>query len=148
MRRDLRNREPLLAQLDSRAQDLLHGQLAAAEALDGIAPAGGGTGDGNGVHAIHGDLGATSGAAIRRGESQRLPDRLERALGACAPGPVQRRHLLGRRVVEEAEHVAADACAAGFGHVEPSGCFGGLLVLGNCGERKRSWYAKYITSRS
>lgn len=70
-------------------------------------------------------------------ESEVFAYRFERAICPCAPGAVHSGDFLGLGVVVETEHVAADARAAGLGHVEAGG-FGGLDIwfwrVGGAGE--------------
>ena len=54
-------------------------------------------------------------------DSQALPHSLQRALRASPSRAIERADFLRFGVVEQAEHVAADARVAGLGDVQPSG---------------------------
>lgn len=101
MRGQLADGEAGLAERDGGGEDLREGERAGAVQRDGVGPAGGGAGDGHSVDAGHGDLAGGGGQVVAEvGEG---------AVGAGAAGAVEGVHGAGVRVVEEAEHVAADS---------------------------------------
>ena len=108
VRRDLADRDALLGQADGRRQDVRHRQ--AAVLLDQIAPAGARARHGHGVGVKRRQLRDACRAQVLEGEA-----------GRRAAGPVERRHLAGRRVVVEREAVAAQPGRRRLGDVERGG---------------------------
>lgn len=113
--RKLRHREALLTQLDSRRQDRRQVDLSASEPLDRIDPASRRSGHGHGMRAGHGD------AVLRVLAAEIRAHLVDGAVGRGAARAVHGLDRLGLGVVVQDEHVAADACAAGFGHVHAGG---------------------------
>lgn len=97
------------------------------------------------MHTIEGDL-----ALLALLDPQTPAHILQCAILPAPAAAIQAADLFGRGIVEETEHVAADARGARFGHVEPGGhghgrvgavaAFAEDLEAALCGERLRAGY--------
>lgn len=123
---ELSNRKPLLTQLNSGSEDLLHAKLSAAEFFDRVDPSCWCSWNGHRMHGVQ-----WCGTSFAVFEAEGLADSFQSALGPRATRAVHGGHLFRLGVVEEAEHIAANAGAGGLGHVE-AGCYryGCVLLIG------------------